>query len=274
MFSRSELTAAWEGVVAHRRRTVGVPDMVGLEDRHAAFLRDETRERLPLQRVPVLKAGGSGVRWLDVVDPDEEALYRAATARVVGAFEAGLGREVVANRVADPSPKLRLEPWRPARHRFRAAAARLAGHEGVVVLADVRDCYPSIEPHVVERSLSALGCDQRAITVLMEILGRFCEGGVRGLPVGPEPSAVLANAVLSGVDRALAKEGYRHLRWVDDFVVAASDRGAATRILERLRSALAEVGLEIAPEKSGIEDGPGVLSRVLGGASGSMRGAG
>jgi hypothetical protein len=273
MFSRGELTAAWEGVVAHRGRTVGVPDMVGLEDRHAAFLRGETPERLALQRFPVLKAGGSGVRWLDVVDPHEEALYRAATARVVRRVEGRLGREVVANRVADPSPVLRLEPWRPARHRFRAALGRLTGQQGVVVLADVRDCYASIEPHVVESSLSALGCDRPAITALMEILGRFCEGGLRGLPVGPEPSAVLANAVLSEVDRALAEEGCRHLRWVDDFVVAASDRGNAAGILERLGSALAELGLEMVPEKSRIEEGSGVLSWVVGGVPGSMRGA-
>ena len=271
MFSRSELTAAWEGVVAHRRRTVGVPDMVGLEDRHAAFLRNETLERLPVQRFPVLKAGGSGVRWLDIVDPHEEALYRAATARVARTVEARLGSEVVANRVADPSPKLHLETWRPARRRFRAAVGHLTGRDSVVVLADVRDCYASIEPHVVESSLSALGCDRPAITALMEILGRFWEGGVRGLPVGPEPSAVLANAVLSGVDRALAQEGWRHIRWVDDFVVAAPDRAAAARILERLGSALAELSLEMAPEKSVTEEGPGVLSRVLRGPSGSMR---
>jgi hypothetical protein len=245
--------------------------VVGLEDRHAAFLRQRTLESLPLQRVPVLKAGGSRVRWLDVVDPHEEALYRAATARIVRTVEAGLGHQVVANRVANPSPALRLEPWRPARRRFRAAAAHLTGGEGVVVLADVRDCYASIQPHVVERSLVTLRCDRPAIAVLLEILGRFCDGGVRGLPVGPEPSAVLANAVLAGVDRVMAEEGCRHLRWVDDFVVAAPDRGAATRLLERLRAALAELGLEIAPEKSGIEEGPGVLSRVLGRASGRVR---
>jgi hypothetical protein len=274
MFSRSELTEAWAGVVAHRGSMVGVPDLVRLRDRHAAFLRGEAPERQRLRRVSVLKAGGSGVRWLDVVDPHEEALYRAATARVVRTVEAHLGREVVANRVADPSPRLRLEPWRPARHGFRAAARRLTGRDRTVVLADVRDCYTSIEPRVVESSLSAMRCDRSAIRALMEILGRFCEGGVRGLPVGPEPSAVLANAVLSGVDRALAKEGFHHLRWVDDFVVAAPDSGAATGILERLGAALAELGLEMAPEKSRIEEGAGVLPRVLGRASGSMRGPG
>ena len=70
-----------------------------------------------------------------------------------------------------------------------------------------------------------------------------------GLPVGPEPSAVVANAVLTPVDRALSDAGIRHLRWVDDLVLAAEDPGAA---LEVLRGSLATVGLRLNERKTRV----------------------
>src|SRR3712207_9203680 len=46
------------------------------------------------------------------------------------------------------------------------------------------------------------------------------------------PISVLANAVLAGVDEALAGVGHPHLRWVDDVVVAIPSVSAAAEVLE------------------------------------------
>ena len=64
--------------------------------------------------------------------------------------------------------------------------------------------------------------------------------GVEGLPVGPDGSAVLANAVLAQVDRSLREAGIEHLRWVDDVVMSGGDAPAA---LSAFRTALATIGL-------------------------------
>src|SRR5438105_14714952 len=90
------------------------------------------------------------------------------------------------------------------------------------------------------------------------MLRRFEAAGRRGLPVGPEPSAVLANAVLSAADRTIASQGVRHLRWVDDFTVAVPDRDAARRVLEAVRGSLIRFGLEASPEKTRIIDADGL----------------
>ena len=251
MYSRNELLAAWRGVLAHHAAG-GDGDAGDLRERHAAFLQNEIIDPQPVARVAVPKAGG-GVRWLDVLDPHEEAVYRAATARVAWTVEARLGPGVVANRVDDPSPALRLEPWRRARRRFVRAAMPTEG-AGVIALADVRDCYASITPVVVEESLLGLGCERGAVAGLGLVLRRLGDRGVAGLPVGPEASAVLANAVLARADRAVAGEGCRHVRWVDDFVIEAPDRRAATRVLGRLARALERLGLDVAPHKSRVED--------------------
>jgi Reverse transcriptase (RNA-dependent DNA polymerase) len=72
---------------------------------------------------------------------------------------------------------------------------------------------------------------------------------VRGLPIGPDPSAVLANAVLSEMDRAIRSTGARHLRWVDDIFLWGS--GADVRHgLRALEDVAARMGLALHPEKT------------------------
>jgi hypothetical protein len=74
---------------------------------------------------------------------------------------------------------------------------------------------------------------------------------VRGLPIGPEPSAVLANAVLAEMDGAIRRAGARHLRWVDD-VFLWGTRADVRRALGALDDALSRAGLALHPEKTRV----------------------
>jgi hypothetical protein len=156
----------------------------------------------------------------------------------------------MANRVAswglDP-PALSLRPWRLERRRFAARLAHLAAGPGAIAFADVRRCYASISPAMVGRALRRAGLGTvREIEDLLDALERV---GVRGLPVGPDPSAVLANAVLAPVDRALVDAGVEHLRWVDDIVVSGADPQAALSVIRR---ALERIGLRLNERKTRV----------------------
>ena len=83
-----------------------------------------------------------------------------------------------------------------------------------------------------------------------------------GLPVGPLPSAVVANAVLAVVDREIASAGWRHVRWVDDVWASARDRRHAERALHGLRLALAAEGLELNEAKTEILDAADASARL------------
>jgi hypothetical protein len=123
-----------------------------------------------------------------------------------------------------------------------------------VVLADVRSCYASITAEILGERLLGLGCHPAEVGSILSLLERFGEHGVAGVPVGPAASAVLANAVLLAADEALARSGARHLRWVDDFLIFPRRERDADEILERLSSALDELGLELAGEKCTVEE--------------------
>ena len=211
-------------------------------------------EGTPVRFETISKPGG--VRLLARLSGPIAAEYLDAVTAVVPRIEQELSRAVVAERVALRRPTARgsrivATDLPTARAQARARATRLVRvRPGPVILADVRSCYATIAPAVVERQLRLLGCAEDASTV-RAVLEGLSELGVRGLPVGPRASAVLANAALARVDEEIADAGALHLRWVDDLAVFPGDRDPE-RVLDRVGEALHHLGLSLATEKCAI----------------------
>ena len=74
----------------------------------------------------------------------------------------------------------------------------------------------------------------------------------RGLPQGSSVAPLLANLYLDQLDEQLESQGYRLVRYADDFVVLAKDLDEAKRAHEASRRALADLGLELNDEKTEI----------------------
>ena len=214
----------------------------------------------PVRLVPEPKTGG--VRWLARLDPAAAAAYALSVFPFVPPIEHALPPSVAANRVTElrtNPPAICLEGWRGARTRFRRLVRDLASSAGAALMADVRDCYGSIRHPVVAAALRDLGgCDEDVERVLT-VLRWMTEHGVRGLPVGPEASAVLANGVLLAVDRRLADAGWAHVRWVDDIIVFMHEATEARAALEVVRDTLGELGLALALEKTRVLLDPTVI---------------
>ena len=181
------------------------------------------------------------VRWLTRLDPAGEAAYRRAVAPLAGRIDRLLGPEVIALRARPATNGWRLASWRRARARWRRlllTAIRDAPAGAAFAVTDVRDCYGSISPNAL---LAVLGPDAAAAA---GELRRLHDAGVRGLPVGPEPSAILANAILAELDLAARGKGVTHLRWVDDLVLWGG-RGDVRGALGALGESAARHGLTL-----------------------------
>ncbi|GIU96634.1 MAG: hypothetical protein KatS3mg013_0437 [Actinomycetota bacterium] len=186
------------------------------------------------------------------------ALVRALAPRLEGALAPG----VIANRLR---PDGRLEPWTRARRRWRRRLAEaLADPRAAVAVGDVAACYPSIGPAAVARSLSAIGAAPEVARAVLAMLERLEAGVGAGLPVGPAPSALLANAVLTVADRAVEEHGAAYLRWVDDVVLVGGTARQVRRALDAWRSGLAAVGLEAHPDKTRVLEGRQARRELLG----------
>lgn len=206
-------------------------------------------------------------RRLTVLGPTAAAVYAAAVAGVAPAVEAALGPGVHGGRVVGFAP-LRIEPWSTARARHRRAALERAGGAAVALRLDVADCFRTISPQAVAAALRAVGAPRTAIDEVGRFLARTAAAGVPGLPAGPDPSVVLANAVLRALDRA-AGEGRGYLRWYDDLLILAPGSAAAARLEAAIAAAAAEVGLRLHPAKRRIAVGPIAIRRLILGGAGS-----
>ena len=213
-------------------------------------------------RVELVSKPGGGSRTLTHLGERDRRRYDEVVAAVTPEAEHALTPGVVANRARMNGERLELEPWRLARGRFiRSLSAAMRGPSRAAFVGDVHDCYGCITPATVERVLQRLGVAPSRIERLATLLRSFESRGVRGLPIGPYPSAVLANVVLAPVDDALREAAVGPiLRWVDDVVAFTPDIVAAHRTAAAFDRALNALGLSVNDAKCHLVDDPvGVL---------------
>lgn len=176
-----------------------------------------------------------GVRLLTVLDAQTsrryEGLVSALTPAVVRSGEGeALG-------IATTSGGLLAD-----RIRWRRALDRAMRRPAI--LSDVRACYPSIGEEAIAIGLAAAGVRADDTERLQGFLREVRCAGVPGLPVGPAPSAIVAEAVLRSGDDAVRRAGGWIVRWVDDVVISGVDRTSAARAFDAWARALRGLGLE------------------------------
>ncbi|MEX2457788.1 MAG: RNA-directed DNA polymerase [Actinomycetota bacterium] len=184
---------------------------------------------------------GGGTRLMAELTPRDALVWRRLAAEAGPLIEPRLGPEVLGNRW-DPG-SARLRPFRPALSAARAAAHRLVMEAGAVLRTDVQGCYGSIRPDALRASLERARVERGVARAAARSVEAWTGFGVPGLPVGPEPSALFANAVLAPVDATLRTARIRFLRWVDDYLLAPGRRDHRD-VLDVLDGALAGVGLQ------------------------------
>lgn len=120
-----------------------------------------------------------------------------------------------------------------------------------VVVADIADFFPHIYVHPLEQVLDrATGRSPRAYCIL-RMLSNWNAFVSYGLPVGLAGSRILAEAVISDLDNALAGERRQYCRYSDDIRIFCSSERSAREALEQLAMHLFEThGLTLQPMKT------------------------
>lgn len=133
------------------------------------------------------------------------------------------------------------------------ARAPLRSSPALVVSADVRDCHAAISHVTVGEALERVGCERARTAALVDFLGSVMQSS-QGLPSRTAPTECLVTAVLASVDGTMTAAGWAYFRCSDDFRLAVSNRSRALDSLTSLETALAEVGLQLAPGKTRIDE--------------------
>ncbi|WP_138516521.1 RNA-directed DNA polymerase [Limnobacter alexandrii] len=185
--------------------------------------------------------------------PKDEVSYRQATqldpqdSIILSALVYQFGQQIEnlrldARRVFsyrfNPTPDEGLYSNKNAWNNFWTAADRGAAKYSHILYCDVADFYNQVYHHTVENQLIAAELPNQAIKWIVGLLESTTAGVSRGVPVGPHPIHLIAEATLIPVDNSLASAGIRHIRYADDMVVFCKNEREARAALSTIATVL------------------------------------
>lgn len=88
-----------------------------------------------------------------------------------------------------------------------------------VLYCDIADFYNQIYHHVVENQLFESGFPNQETKWIINLLESTTAGVSRGVPVGPHPIHIIAEAALIPIDNSMNTYGFEFLRYADDILI-------------------------------------------------------
>lgn len=238
--------AVWDETDAAERAEAN--EDISLERLQAALDRALIGDyRPPPLRGHLLPKSDGGLRPLAVPPLFDHALQRAVAQILTPALEAAQYRHSYG--------------YRRGRSRQGARdAVQAASREGYdwVYESDIEDFFDTVTFERLEARLSALYGEDPAVRLILDWMRRPVEYRGRtverecGLPQGSPLSPAMANLMLDDFDGDMEVQGYRLIRFADDFVVLCKTREQAESAHRAAVASLAEHGLALNAEKTRI----------------------
>jgi CRISPR-associated protein Cas1 len=127
-----------------------------------------------------------------------------------------------------------------------------------IVDADIKNYFDSVDHKILFDKLNAIIAEKEVINLLRKWIQAECIiGGKRkrikhGLIQGSVISPMLANLYLDKFDEALKSNGFKLVRYADDFVILTKEKPEAEEALNLTKDLLADLKLDINTEKTSI----------------------
>ena len=123
----------------------------------------------------------------------------------------------------------------------------------VVVQTDISSFYEHIYHHRIENCIADLFPQRSTVSKQVDrFLNKYASRRSFGLPVGGQCARILAELLMTSVDRMLSDAGVIWHRYVDDFTLITSSQADAYRALSVLSHALADYGLSLNRTKTTV----------------------
>ena len=256
VYRRETLRAAWKkvaknagaaGVDGQSVKQFGFRAEIYLAELEQALKSGEYRPE-PIKRVEIPKAGGK-------LRP--------------------LGIPVVKDRIVQTALKLVIEPI--FEHEFEESSYGFRPQRGCkdalrevdklikqgfthVVDADLESFFDTIPHAALMRRIEERISDGRVLELIGLFLSQDIIQGMKrwtptgGTPQGAVVSPLLANVYLHPLDRQMKQQGYRMVRYADDFVVLCRTAEQAQAVLEEVKSWVEQNGLRLNVDKTHVGD--------------------
>ncbi len=107
-----------------------------------------------------------------------------------------------------------------------------------ILYCDIADFYNQIYHHTIENQLIESGLPNKEIKWIIRLLESTTAGVSRGVPVGPHPVHLLAEAVMIPIDNSLHSQGLNFIRYVDDILIFCENEQDAKISLSKVATTL------------------------------------
>jgi RNA-directed DNA polymerase len=265
---RDVLERAWRQVRENRgaagvdRTTIAQIEADGVEaflGELEAELREQRYRPRPVRRVQIPKPGRSETRPLGVPAVKDRVVQTAAKIVIEPIFEADFR-----------GCSFGFRPKRSAHQALDQIKREVMRGRRWVVDADIRGFFDALDREILMRLVCERISDRRVLKLLRAWLragvleGQTLVHPETGTPQGGVISPLLANVYLNALDRAWEDRHGRLgvlVRYADDLVVLCRTQAQAEAALAELRALLADLGLELAADKTRLlcvnDDGEG-----------------
>ena len=211
-------------------------------------LKAEEYQPEPIKRVEKPKAGGK-MRPLGIPAVKDRIVQTALKLVIEPIFE----REFEESSYG-------FRPQRSAKDALREVDELIRQGYSHVVDADLESFFDTIPHAALMRQIEERISDGRVLELIGLFLSQDIIHGMKrwtptgGTPQGAVISPLLANIYLHPLDRQMKQQGYRMVRYADDFVVLCRTAQQAQAVLEEVKSWVEQNGLRLNADKTHVGD--------------------
>lgn len=201
----------------------------------------------------LVPSGPHGFRITTKIHPFWNLYLNGLGLAIAEANESQRSHRAHSYRLASEGPSLfdRSRSWRT--YKLATLDELNLDQEGsVVIQTDISSFYEHIYHHRLENVVKDLAPASTVAIQIDRILSQLAAGRSFGLPVGGQCARILAEVMMTPIDRSLTDGGLVWHRYVDDYTLICRSRQEAYKALSNLSHALADYGLSLNRSKTTI----------------------